>query len=192
MEATLKEKADQLKENAIFKQRWLNVFDLADKDKNGVLTMDEVMQYAETLKQLLNKSDEDIGPLRKAMARHFKQFIGDDGDGAKRENWVGNVSIIAVQELERIEKGEPTEMEEWLNIFFGLIDLNKDNTLSQEEFAIFCKCFEWPEDMVPHFFDVADTNKNGKLEWEEFYNVLFSFWYKVEEGNIENLFGGHL
>ena len=190
--ASIKEKADQLRNNVIFQQRWLNIFDMGDKNKDGLLTMDEILEYADRLQQLTNKSDKEIHPLRESMRKHWKGMMDEDEDFAARGNWVKNVSYLAAKELDRIGKKEPTQMQEWSGIFFGLVDLNHDNTLSPDEFAIFCKCFGFPDDMVDDFFTVADTNKNGKLEWDEFYNVLFDFWYKGGEGDVAKLYGGHI
>ena len=182
--------AERLEKNPTFQKRWLNFFDTADKNKDGVLTLDEFMKYGETLKTLTGRKDEEMEPLREAMRKLYVQF-GTVEEGAKREEWVHKISIIAAAELERIEKKEPTQLGELLRVFFSLVDINDDNTLSREEFAIFCKCYEWPEEIVPIFFDMADTNHNGKLEWDEFYNIVFNFWYKVEEGKIDNAYGGY-
>ena len=181
---------EQLKSNVEFQKRCLNGFDQADRNKNRVLTMPEVLQYAETLKALTGKTDAEVEPLRDCL-REFYGAMGVNNEGVRREVWVENSAIFVARELERIEAGEKPVIRHLLDTFFGLVDLNKDDWLSPAEFAIFCKCFEWPEDIVPTFFAAADTNGNGKLEWEEFYNVVISFWYKVDEGHLSKAYGGH-
>ena len=182
--------ATKLRGNERFQKRVLNRFDQADKNKDGVLTMSEVLQYAETLKKLTGTTDEEIQPLRDVL-REFYGGLGVTEQGVRRENWVENCANFVATDLQRIEAGETSILKRLFETFFGLVDLNNDKTLSLEEFAIFCKCFEYPEDITKVFFDFADTNKNGKLELDEFCNVFFNFWYKSEEGDIEKAFGGH-
>ena len=182
--------AAELRQNVTFQQRYLNIFDQADKDHDGVVTMSEVMLYAETCKQMTNRPDHEIEPLREVL-REFFEEQGVTEEGCKREDWLDNLSVFVTKELERLEKGVPTLSQKVLDTFFGLIDLNDDKTLSPDEFAIFAKVFEWPEAIVAPFFKFADVNKNGKLEWNEFYDAVIRFWYKVEEGDIDNLYGGH-
>lgn len=189
-EKSLQVLAAHLQENPKFQERVLQSFDHADRNRDGLLLMSEVLQYADTLKTLTNKSDADVKPLRDVL-REFYGACGVTETGIKREDWVEKISVFVARERELMNADRHDEMllRKLSDTFFNVIDVNKDGSISINELIIMAKAYEWPVDQVPHFFKMADKNQNGKIEREEYYALLTKFWYEVKEGEIDNLFG---
>ena len=53
-------------------------------------------------------------------------------------------------------------------MFFDLIDTDKDGFISKDEFAVYFKLLCVDPDTAPDAFKAIDTNQDGKLSREEF------------------------
>ena len=182
--------AEQLSKNLKFQNRMLKVFDLADRDKDGVLKMADVLKYVETLKMFTKKTDIELDPLRTAIGSIYGA-MGVTEEGVRREYWVKNMSHFVIMELERLEKAEKLLMHRMLDSFYDSLDMNEENNLGIQEFGVFVKCFDWPLEVVTCFFAFADKRGEGKIEWNELYDLLVRFWYKLEDGVIDHMYWGH-
>ena len=183
--------AEKLKSNPKFQERVLMYFDQADRNHDKLLLMSEVLEYAETLKKLTNMEDAKIEPLRDVL-REFYGQCGVTEKGAKREDWVELVSISVAKDIERMKNGGKESMliYKFCRTWFDALDLNKDGVLDKEEFMNYSKCFG-REEANSYLFGMADVDKNGTVEWDEYFNLILKFWYEIEEGNIDQMYGGH-
>jgi len=170
-----------------FKKRTMANFDFMDKSGNGILTMNEIMWYAENLKKYTGKTDAQIEPFRRVLRECFGT-MGVTAEGAKRDEWLGKHAHFCAEELKLKKSGKKTRMRRLFDCFFNFIDLNHDKMLSKDEFAIFAKCVGWPDDMAAKFFARADRNHNGMLEWEEFHSMCDEYWYH-NNAAFDDLYG---
>ena len=96
--------AEDFKNNPKFQQRVLAYFDQADRNKDGILLMSEVMEYAVTLQQLTNKSDDEMEALRDALRDYYTK-CGVTENGARREDWVANIAQLTADDINRMKEG---------------------------------------------------------------------------------------
>jgi len=171
----------------IFKKRTTGNFDFMDKNKNGVLTMNEIMWYARNLQKYTGKREKDIEPFKNVLKETFT-VMGVTPEGAKREEWLGKHANFCAQELKLMKEGKPTRMRRLYDAFFAILDVNHDSLLTKAEFAVFAKCVGWPEDMAEKFYKCADKNGNGWLEVEELHNACNEFWYH-NNASFNDLYG---
>lgn len=173
---------------------WVNrmseYFDSEDLDKDGFLTLDDMLQTAENMRVMCNASDLEMTN----MCTQLRQFWGTVGlvPGVKmtKDTFIHGVNRLAQDELERKRKGEITLHEQLNNAFFDVMDINKDGTVSLDELKIMMKACNMDPSGAESWFNAADYNKNGRIEREELNKCEFDFWFRPELEENSELFGG--
>ena len=175
--------------NPKFKERVLAYFDQADKNKDGLLLMSEVLEFAENAKKLTGKNDAEMESLRETL-REFYGRCGVTETGIKRDDWVEHLGSFAVEDLKMMkeEGSEKTLMYKVNRAWFDTFDINKDGVLSKDEFVKIGQC-SGLGDAYAAIFATADTNHNGFIEWDEYFNLMCKFWFELEQ---DNMYGGQI
>merc|ERR1711881_317754 len=175
-EELLENAEEALMNDPVFKRRTMDNFDFMDSNKNGILTMKEIMWYARNLQKYTGKTEAEIEPFRRVLRDCFT-VMGVTDKGAKRDEWLAKHAHFCVEEMKLMKAGKKTRMRRLFDSFFSYIDVNHDSMLTKAEFGVFAKCVGWPEDMAAKFFQCADKNNNGWLEVEEFHSACNEWWY---------------
>ena len=88
----------------------------------------------------------------------------------------------------------PAEVRKVNNMFFDIIDTNKDGKISVNEFKVYFHIFvpALSENEVNHSFNTIDTNKDGIISREEYCAAAEDFMLSVEETEMSKVFCGPL
>ena len=80
------------------------------------------------------------------------------------------------------------------NMFFDVIDTNKDGHISLKEFEVYMRVMvpNTSESAIIHSFNTIDTDKNGEISREEFLAAAEDFLLGVEETEVSKVFFGEL
>ena len=168
-------KFDVSKVHQSMQKRLYKRFDTFDKDHDQILTMPEVLFWADRMKQLCNATDEQVESMRSAI----RIFFGAKGvtiEGLKREDWVEANRTFAEAEFERKRRGEPSIVALLGNAYFDVLDEDNDGTVNFSELEVMMKAFSVPIEAAHTFFEKADVNGDGKLQREEMHKLFIKFW----------------
>ena len=179
-----------LTKNKMWVNRMGQYFDSVDLNKNGYLTLDEMLQWAENMRVLCKASDSEMANLRKQL----QQFWGAVGlrAGVKMEKnaFIQGLNRLAQDELERKRTGQTTLHEQLNNAFFDVMDINNDGTVSLDELKIVMKACNMDPGGAESWFNAADYNKDGKVQRQELNRCEFDFWFRPELEDNSEMFGG--
>merc|ERR1712038_456098 len=139
------------------KNRLYRRFDTFDKDSDGIMTLSEVMYWAERMKSLCHSSEEDIAKVRDAL-KIFFTACGLNEEGLHRENWVEANQTLGEAERERRKHGEESVVAILGNAYYDILDEDGDRLVSLPELKRMMNIFRVPEEAAYTFFKMADTN----------------------------------
>ena len=162
-------------------------FDTFDKDGDNVMTLPEVLLWADRVKEVCNTNEEDIVSIRSAI-RTFFGAVGITNEGLKREDWVEGNQAFAEAEFERKRRGEASLVALLGNAYFDILDEDGDGTVSLEELRTMMKVFHVPVEAADTFFVKADVNGDGKLQREEMHSLFSKFWLEEYDSQCDGIY----
>ena len=165
-----------LTKNPKWVHRLLNLFDIADQNKDGLLTIEELMSYANVLSELCNATEEEL-KVYKVVLKEFLLGIGLTTSGIKRSDWPGLVSKFAASERQRLERGEETLHQKVVEAIFEIVNRDKNGLVSLKELEAYVMSFSVPREAAIYFMEKADSNKDGFLDRNELQTADFNFWF---------------
>ncbi|KAJ7334561.1 hypothetical protein OS493_014885 [Desmophyllum pertusum] len=179
-----------LTKNKMWVNRMGEYFDSVDLNKNGYLTLDEILQWAANMRVMCKATNLEMTNLR-IQLRQFWGAIGlRPGVQMTKQAFVQGVNRLAREELERKRRGQKTLHEQVNNAFFDVMDINNDGTVTLDELKVMMKACDMDPSGADGWFDAADTNKNGKIERQELNMCEFDFWFRPELEENSEMFGG--
>lgn len=178
-----------LMKNRLWVRRIGELFDSLDLNKNGFLTLDEFLQWAENLQIACKATKSEITNLRIEL-RQFWGAVGFmPGVQVTKLQFTQGFSRLAQDEVERKVAGDTTLLEQLTNAFFDIMDVNNDGSVTLSELQIFMKARGMDPKGAESWFKLADRNRNGKVERKELFRYEFDFWFRPERAS-SRLFGG--
>ncbi|XP_028392505.1 obelin-like [Dendronephthya gigantea] len=175
------EAVQDLTKNKNWVKKMEEYFDAVDLNKNGYLTVEEILKWSDNMKELCSVSDDESENLQKCL----KDFYGAagllPGKQVTKEEFIEGVSHLSEAELERKKNGEETLMESLCNAFYNVMDLNDDGKITLNEVKTIMKACNMTEDEAEKWFNLADKNKNGVVETHELTKAEFESWFSPEE-----------
>jgi len=169
------------------KNRLYRRFDTFDKDSDGIMTITEVLYWAERMKTLCQASEDDIEKVRDALRAFFKG-CGLNEEGLHRENWVEANQTFAEAERERRKHGDPSLVDKLGNAYYDVLDEDGDDLVSLPELKRMMNIFRVPEEAAYTFFEKADTNQDGKLQREEMHALFHKFWLEKYNPELDGIY----
>jgi len=178
---------DPEKIHPYMKARLYRRFDTFDKDSDGIMTLDEVLTWADRMRSVCNAADEEVEMIREALRCYFTMYgLGDDG--LCRENWVEAHVTMGEAAREREKQGEPIPMVFMANAYFDVIDEDQNGVLNMKELKNMMNVFRVPEEAAYTFFEEADVDQDGELDREEMHQLFYRFWFGDYDSNLDNIF----
>ena len=162
-------------------------FDTFDKDSDNVMTLPEVLLWADRIKVVFDATDEQVDGLRSAIGTFFRA-VGVTNEGLSRENWVEANQVFAEAEFERTRRGEECLVALLSNAYFDVLDVDNNGTVSFEELRNMMKVFDIPEEAAYTFFERADVNHDGKLQRKEMHRLFSKFWLEEYDPQYDGIY----
>lgn len=169
------------------KNRLYRRFDTFDKDSDGIMTIDEVLYWADRMKTLCKANEEEVEDVRAAI-RIFFRACGLNKEGLHRENWVEANQVFAEAERQRKSRGEQSLVALLGNAYYDVLDEDGDNLVSLPELKRMMNVFRVPEEAAYTFFEHADVDGNGQLEREEMHALFHKFWLEKYNPELDGIY----
>jgi len=169
------------------KNRLYRRFDTFDKDSDGIMTIDEVLYWADRMKTLCKANEEEVEQVRDAIRIFFKA-CGLNKEGLHRENWVEANQTFAEAERQRKKRGEQSIVALLGNAYYDVLDEDGDNLVSLPELKRMMNVFRVPEEAAYTFFAHADVDGNGQLEREEMHALFHKFWLEKYDPTLDGIY----
>jgi len=169
------------------KNRLYRRYDTFDKDSDGVMTIDEVLYWADRMKTLCKANEDEVQAVREAIEIFFKA-CGVNEEGLHRENWVEANQVFAEAERERKKRGEQSLVALLGNAYYDVLDEDGDNLVSLPELKRMMNVFRVPEEAAYTFFEKADIDKSGTLEREEMHALFHRFWLEKYDPELDGIY----
>lgn len=177
--------AQDLTKNKKWVKQMEGFFDAVDLNKNGYVTIEEILKWSDNMKELCSVTPEESENLQKCL----KDFYGAagllPGKQVTREEFINGVNHLSAAELEKKKLGEETLIENLCNAFYKAMDINDDGTITLNEVKTIVKACNMGEEKAEKWFSLADKNKNGVVEPHELTKAEFESWFCPEEDNTE-------
>ena len=180
-------KYDASKVHEKLRTRLYKRFDTFDKNSDNVLTLPEIMLWADRLKIFCSVTEEQVLRLRAALGIFFGA-VGVTKEGLSRENWVEANQAFAEAEYERKKRGTEPLVDFLGNTYFDILDVQKNGTVSLEELRIMMQLSKVPVEAADAFFQKADINGDGKLQRQEMHRLFSKFWLKEYDPHYDDIF----
>jgi len=169
------------------KNRLYRRFDTFDKDSDGIMTIDEVLYWADRMKTLCKANEEEVDCVRDAI-RIFFRACGLNKEGLHRENWVEANQCFGEAERQRKARGEQSIVALLGNAYYDVLDEDGDNLVSLPELKRMMNVFRVPEEAAYTFFKYADVDGNGMLEREEMHALFHKFWLEKYDPKLDGIY----
>lgn len=180
----------KLAKNPIFIQRMEDYFDSIDLNKNGLLAIEEIQQWATNLQEKCQSTPEKVNRLRENLNEFWGAIGLLPGKEINKHEFVLGIARLGESELQRQRNNEVTLHSKLNNSFFDIMDINNDGTVSLEELKIMMEACNKNSTEAESWMTAVDTNKNGRVERDELNKFEFDFWFKPADQETEGLLGG--
>ena len=179
---------DPKKVHLKIRKRLYRRFDTFDKDSDGLMTIEEILTWADRMKSLCESTDEEIESVREALKLFFTNK-GCTGEGIRRENWIETNRVFAEADRERERRGERKMVNMLGDAYYDVLDTDGDGLVSLPELKRMMNIFRVPEEAAYTFFECADTDKSGTLERAEMHSLFTRFWMSDEyDPSLDGIF----
>lgn len=162
-----------------------------DADKNGHISREDFELMAKKLAEYGKMSKEQAESAREAFVKVADEFGLKPGVKIPLEEAALKASKLL---LARTPEQQKTDLYPTNNKLFDVLDTNKDDYISKEEFKVYFQVIgpEISQAEVSRSFNTIDSNGDGKISREEFLAAAHDFVHGLEETEVSNTFFGHL
>ncbi|XP_031565692.1 aequorin-1-like [Actinia tenebrosa] len=179
-----------LTRNPIWVKRVEGLFDTMDVNGNGLLSISEILKWADNLEKACKATPKEIKSLREALQMMWGVVGLVPGVELDKKQFVKGFNRLAKGELKRHAEHKTTLHNRQNNAFFDVIDVNNDGTVSLDEVKTMMKACNYDEDAAEAWFNAADTNRDGRIDRNELNKVEFEYWFSNPQPSNKGLFGG--
>ena len=181
-------KYDPAKVDPRMKSRLYRRFDTFDKNSDGIMSLEEVLTWADRMREVCDTNDKEVEIVRNQLKSYFTMYGLAHGDGLHRENWVEAHVTMGAAAQERKKQGDVIPMEQLANAYFDVLDENDDGLISMVELKKMMNVFKVPEEAAYPFFEKADVDGSGSLERHEMHNLFYRFWFGEYDSDLDGIF----
>ncbi|XP_047032925.1 sarcoplasmic calcium-binding protein [Helicoverpa zea] len=171
-----------------WRRKMRTVHNILDVDKDGLISFNDFLLFAERFKALGHLSDQ--------QAEEFTSIIKLTWE----EQWgaIDPYNFVTVEQyLEDMhhvlnDKSLKKKAHRWLPYLFKAVDKDKSGYISVHEFKLFFKCLGLDNEKAAVAFAVIDVNGDGKLSLKEFVKLGKEFFCTEDEKRVSKMFWGPL
>ena len=159
---------------------WVNKmkirFNSLDLNKDGVVNENDIIEQVSIMAKHGHLSLEE----EKEICENLKQSLGYGVVGVNPNGVTVDEYVEGMRKFVNLPNAKE-HMRNTADMFFVLIDTNKDGVISFEElFEYGRKVLEMEEDMIKLMFETSDLNNDGVIDTDEF-RLMFERQYFTDE-----------
>lgn len=167
--------------NLVSDANWLKrmnaYFDSVCIHGNGLLTIEEIQQWATNIEKICCASPNEMVKLRAQLYTFWGQIGLLPGKALTKKQFIDGINRLAKFERARKNHGQITYHEMIGHAFFDVIDTNKDGVLTVDELKNALLASKMDPSGANKWLLAADSNKNGHVERHQLLNSEFRFWF---------------
>ena len=182
---------NDLRLNPTFMERFYSHFKQLDRNKDGILDLNDIMQIGKQLKILTNASDAQIEPVQNALRVHFTAF-GVTESGITQEVFIDNILRLIANEIKFLKFKDSAEPRREINnrqlhdAFFDFFDSTNNGYMTIDQIKIGLACFGFPVEGASKFF----ISKDGRFDREAYYTIAEKYWLEMDNSEeVQNMYG---
>nr|AIW06415.1 putative photoprotein-like protein [Hormiphora californensis] len=164
-----------------WRAQMVRLFHDVDKDKNGYLTIEEMIANTRPLKEHCNAPEFKMEALAAAYTEFWGQVGLRRGKKVKKSQFLKGLSRLGREELNREAAGVPTLHSKVSHALFDIIDANNNNRLQKREIAQWMAASGLNPDDAEKMFQEADTKGKGYISREELIEAEFCSFFHPEK-----------
>ena len=179
--------ANDFLSNEKWVKRLENGFDFLDADKDGLITINDLVP---DIKKLATFSSDSavIERFRLAFLERAAAFGVKPGISVTKEEIVKNVAATAEREIKSDKRGEGSLVHRFLNALFDLVGTEDPWTITLQEYLSGTKFLGIPQIAGESIFNSLDTEKTGKLEKMDLIRHKFNLLFSLEAPGWAEMF----
>ena len=175
------------KQKAYHKRKMRTRLVRLDKNKDGVLSLEDFELIGQRMATIGNLSDEQAKKIRDGFTAITSCMKLDKGVKFTADQLTETQLSMSPEEVDRA-------LQQGLAPMFEVLDANSDGHISMQEFKVYLKALapDLSDEEVEHAFNTIDTNKNKVISRDEFTTAVKDFFFGVEETEVSRVFLGKL
>ena len=151
--------------------------------RDDVVSIDDIILQAERFGK---KCPERAEEIMETMTNLWITSAGSRDAKLTEKAWIDTrIKFTALPDARHLFR-------EYSNVTFGIIDQNKSNFISQQEFKDYFECVGIDTEHAPASFKAMDSNEDGKISKDEFLDHAVEFRFGLSEEHPSKLFYGPL
>ena len=169
--------------NPFWLKKLRTAFRAYDATKDGRISVDDIILVAKRYgKKCPPRADE----IMKVMTGLWTTASGSRDVELDMNGWIETrIDYSCRPDAKKLFR-------EYSNAKFDIIDLDRSNIISAQEFKDYFECQGINTEYAPTAFKGLDTDGDGTISREEFVNAAVEFAFGLEEGHPSELFYGPL
>jgi len=184
-------KVDPDFDNPKWVERHRFMFDLLDKNGDGAITLDEIVDKAnDDICAKLNASPEQTQRHLEAVEAFFKKMGMDYGKEVEFPEFVEGWKELAEYDLDLWAQDKRTLIRDWGDAVFDIFDADGSGLISLDEWKAYGRISGiCPSDAdAEKTFAMCDLDDSGQLDVDEMTRQHLGFWYTLDP-NADGLYG---
>nr|AIW06418.1 putative photoprotein-like protein [Ctenophora sp. N1 WRF-2014]AIW06419.1 putative photoprotein-like protein [Ctenophora sp. N2 WRF-2014] len=164
-----------------WKKKMKEIFYVEDVNRDGYLTIEELIKNTKPLQKYCNAPPEKMANLEKAYHLFWGEVGLRPGKKVNKKMFLSGLNRLGRKELEREQAGKATLHSHIANALFDIIDQNNNNKLQKEEIANWMGAAGLDQSEAERLFDEADHLKKGYISREELIETEFCSFFHPEK-----------
>ena len=173
----------KLANNTFWLRKMRTAFRVYDTNQDKVISVDDFILQGERFGK---KCPERAEEIMNTLTNIWTVAAGSRDAKLTEKAWIDTrIKFSALPDARYLFR-------EYSNMKFGIIDQNKSNFISQQEFNNYFECVGIDIKHAPAAFKALDSNEDGKISKDEFLDHAVEFCFGLNEEHPSKLFYGPL
>ena len=178
-------------ENSQWIERHRFLFDFLDINKNGKITLDDVMKRTKyDICEKFDATPEQTQRHQECVEAFFKKAGMEYGKEVAFQEYLEGWKVLAISDLEKLSRNESTLIGEWGDAIFDIFDKDGSGSITLDEWKVYGKIsgISVSEEDFEATFKHCDMDNSGEIDADELTKQHLGFWYTLDP-NAVGLYG---